>query len=254
MSTINVAGYKFIPLTDLSELKITFEVQCATQKLKGTVLLSTEGININLAGSEENIKHFKAFLQTDMRFADILFHECPSSFQPFKQLKIKIKKEIITMRTAEVHPEMGCAPSITPQEFKQWLDEKRDITILDTRNAYEVRFGTFKKAINPGIDNFSDFTKVTQTLDFSKPIVMFCTGGIRCEKAALHLLEHRFEVYQLQGGILNYFKEVGDSHYEGECFVFDQRVAVNANLETSGTQQCKQCQGPIRALAPHSCE
>lgn len=253
MSTINLAGYKFIPLADLSELKITLHDKCASLALKGTILLSAEGINMNLAGSEEHTQLFKAFLQDDKRFADILFHETASSFQPFKQLKVKIKKEIITMRSTEVHPEHGCAPSVTPQEFKHWLDEKRDITVLDTRNDYEVSFGTFKNAINPKIDNFSDFTKVTKTLDSSKPVVMFCTGGIRCEKAALHLQEHGFEVYQLQRGILNYFKEVGGAHYEGECFVFDQRVAVNPDLEASGTQQCKLCQGPIWLSSPHSC-
>lgn len=231
MLVINIAGYKFIPLTDLTALRETFLQQCQAMQLKGTILLSAEGININLAGPVNNILSFKEFLTTDARFADISFHEGESAFVPFKHLKIKIKKEIITMGVPTVKPETGRAPSIAPQEFKQWLDEGRDIVVLDTRNDFEVRFGAFKNALNPQIDSFTEFTKLSETLDPSKPIVMYCTGGIRCEKAALHLLQKGFtEVYQLHTGILGYFKEVGKAHYEGDCFVFDERIAVDENL------------------------
>lgn len=255
MSIINIAGYKFMSLAALPELQKTLQEKCAEQALRGTILLSSEGININLAGLPEGIILFKKFLQDHTHFNDIIFHETESAFQPFKYLKVKIKKEIITMRTPTVHPEVERAPSISPQELKQWLDEGRDLTLLDTRNDYEVRFGTFKNAINPDINNFGEFTKVAEELDPAKPVVMFCTGGIRCEKAALHLLQAGFpQVYQLQRGILNYFKEVGDAHYEGECFVFDERISVDANLAVTGTQQCKVCQGPVQAAAQHLCE
>ncbi len=251
----NIAGYKFIPLVQLTELRTELLAKCNVLDLRGTILLSAEGININMAGQLDNIISFKAYLQADTRFADISFHQTKSTFQPFKRMWVKIKKEIITMRAPTIHPEINQAPSITPQEFKQWLDEKRDMTILDTRNEYEVRFGTFKNAMNSNIENFSEFSKVTKTLNPEKPIVMFCTGGIRCEKAALHLLGEGFQqVFQLQKGILNYFKEVGGAHYEGECFVFDQRISVDANLAVSGTQQCKVCQGPIKTDKEHICD
>lgn len=255
MTIINIAGYKFTPLGMLAELREKLIVKCQQLALLGTILLSPEGININLAGETDAIANFKTYLKTDPRFTDLTFHQSSSSLQPFKKLKIKIKKEIITMRSANVHPENDRAPSITPQEFKQWLDEKRDMTILDTRNDYEVRFGTFKNAINPDIDNFSGFSKAAQSLDQNKPIVMFCTGGIRCEKAALHLLAEGFQqVFQLENGILSYFKEIGDAHFEGECFVFDQRIALDASLNVTGTKQCKICQGPIKEAAQHTCD
>lgn len=254
MSFLNIAGYKFIALSNLKELQKILIERCGCFNLKGTILLSTEGININLAGLPENIALFKSFLQTDDRFSTMTFHESYSDFVPFNRLNVKIKKEIITMRTAETHPEIKRAPSITPHELKQWLDEKRDFVILDTRNAYEVKFGTFKNAINPDIDNFSGFAKTAEKLDPNKPIVMFCTGGIRCEKAALHLLDQGFQqVLQLENGILNYFKQIGNAHYEGECFVFDERVAVDANLAVTGTKQCKICQGPIKVDVQHIC-
>lgn len=255
MTIITIAGYRFIPLTHLQELRQTFLQKCQTLMLQGTILLSQEGININIAGLTNNILLFKTFLAENPCFAEITFHEGGSSFNPFNFLKVKVKPEIITMRTTSIHPETQRAPSLSPQELKQWLDEGRDITLLDTRNDYEVRFGTFKNAINPVIDNFAEFPKLAKTFDPNKPVVMFCTGGIRCEKAALHLLQEGFQqVFQLQNGILNYFKQVGNAHYQGECFVFDQRVAVDENLTATGTKQCRSCQGPIRKNAHHDCE
>jgi UPF0176 protein len=154
------------------------------------------------------------------------------------------------MKNPAVKPEVTRAPAIAPNILKQWLDEKRDITLLDTRNDYEVRFGTFKKATHLAINDFSDFPKAATALTADKPVVMFCTGGIRCEKAALELLHAGFpEVYQLEGGILNYFQETDGAHYEGECFVFDERVALDTNLQVTGTLQCVVCEGPQQACA-----
>jgi len=254
MTILNIAGYKFIALDNLADLQANLLAICRELNIKGTILLSAEGININLAGLPENIDSFIAYLRADARFLDIPFHRSNSSFQPFNFLKVKIKKEIITMKLSSINPALTPAPSISPQEFKQWLDEGRDITILDTRNDYEVRFGTFHNAINPNIENFTEFAETYKNLDPNKPVVMFCTGGIRCEKAAIQLQQEGFkEVYQLHRGILNYFKEVGNAHYDGECFVFDQRVSLDANLEVTHTQQCKICQGPIKQDTQHVC-
>lgn len=250
----NIAGYKFVTLTDLPELKGIFLEKCIFWSLKGTILLSAEGINVSLSGSHEMISQFKAYLRQDNRFADMTFRESISSEQPFKRMKVKLKKEIITMRQPDVKPEESRAPSITPKELKNWLDEGRDIRILDTRNDYEVQFGTFHRAINLRLKDFSEFPEKSKSLEKDKPIIMFCTGGIRCEKAAIQMMNEGYEqVYQLEGGILNYFSDVGGDHYQGECFVFDERVALNPSLEKTGTTQCLVCQGPIKQLDSHNC-
>jgi UPF0176 protein len=227
----NIAGYKFISLASLDTLRAELHALCAQEGLKGTILLSSEGINITLAGPVTNMSVLKSFLQNDSRFADITFHVTYSDAQPFRFLKVKIKKEIITLRKPEANPVCARAPSIAPEILKQWLDEKRDITLLDTRNDFEVRLGTFTGAVNPQIGNFGEIPVVLEALPKTKPVVMFCTGGIRCEKAALYMLNHGFaEVYQLDGGILGYFAKVGGVHYEGECFVFDERISVRPEI------------------------
>ena len=252
-SIINIASYQFVPLHGLDDLKVTFQDFCETQGLKGTILLAEEGLNLSLAGTETGVAAIQALLKADARFADMTYKTSYSETQPFKFLRVKLRKEIITMGCPEVQPELGRAPSISPKDFKQWLDEERDITVLDTRNDYEVRFGTFDKATHFHLDDFGQFPTVVDKLEKQKPIVMFCTGGVRCEKAGLHLMQEGFqEVYQLDGGILNYFSEVGGEHYHGECFVFDQRIALAPDLKTHGTLQCQVCQGPVR-LADEAC-
>lgn len=231
MKILNIAGYKFITLTELAALQTQWLEYCKTHLLKGTILLSTEGINISLSGDTASITAFKTHLKKDARFADITFRESVSDTLSFKRLKVKIKNEIITLKRPEIRPEQNRAPSISPEEFKQWLDENRDITVLDTRNEYEIQMGSFVKAVNLHIDDFSEFPHAAETIQRDKPIVMFCTGGIRCEKAGLHLLNAGFKhVYQLEGGILNYFSQVGGAHYQGDCFVFDERIAVHPDL------------------------
>ena len=248
MSFVNLAGYKFIVLNQLAELRTWLLEQMTALLCKGTILLSQEGININVTGTSDAMALFKAFLATDSRFADMDFRESVSQQPPFALLKVKIKQEIITLGLPEVQPVESRAPSIAPQRLKQWLDDGHDITSLDTRNAYEVRFGTFAQARHCAISDFGQFPAQALALDLpqDKPIVMFCTGGIRCEKAALHLLQAGYpKVMQLEGGILNYFAQVGGAHYDGACFVFDQRVAVDANLAETGAAQCLTCQGPV---------
>jgi UPF0176 protein len=251
---LNIAGYQFISLDSLSEMRMLFLEKCVALTVKGTILLSPEGINISLAGTEEAIAGFKAFLLADSRFAEMRFRESYSVEQPFKRMKVKLKKEIITMRRSDIHPDQRRAPAISPEDFKQWLDENRDITLLDTRNDYEMQFGTFKNALNLHLKDFSEFPEKSKELAKNKPVVMFCTGGIRCEKAAIHLMNEGFEnVFQLEGGILNYFTHVGGDHYEGDCFVFDGRVALNSQLAATDAQQCCVCQMPIKSVEEHHC-
>lgn len=232
MQVLNIASYKFIELNRLSELRKDLYDQCQKCGIKGTILLSKEGINLSLAGEIEAIKTFQDYLKKESCFSDMTYRESYSTSIPFQRLKVKIKKEIITMRCPDVHPEKNRAPAISPNEFKQWLDENHDMIVLDTRNEFEVKCGTFKNAVHLELKDFSEFPQASTSLSKEKPIVMFCTGGIRCEKAAIHLMQSGHQhVYQLDGGILNYFKEVGGAHYEGECFVFDERVALSPNLD-----------------------
>ncbi len=248
MQILNIAGYKFIPLNEneMETLRLHFLEQCVYLNLKGTILLSQEGINLTLAGTIPDTQAFMALLKKDLRFTDISFHETYSSTQPFKRLKVKLKNEIITLRKPKANPTKTRAPSISPEILKQWLDEKRDILLFDTRNDYEVRFGTFTGAVHLPIADFSELPSSLNNIQCEKTIVMFCTGGIRCEKAALYLLNEGYsDVYQLNGGILGYFAKVGGAHYEGECFVFDERVSVNTHLQCVETIQCSVCQGPV---------
>lgn len=235
MKITNIAGYQFLPLQQLNTLQDQLRSQCRLQELFGTILLSTEGINISLAGESDKVSAFIAYLRADSRFTNISFHTTYSDFIPFRHLKIKIKKEIITLKEPNAIPSTEHeTPRISAQELKSWLDENRDITLLDTRNDYEFDFGTFVGAQQLNIKNFSELPKSLSTLDKNKPLVMFCTGGIRCEKAGLVLLDKGFEkVYQLDGGILGYFAEVGGAHYQGDCFVFDERIALNTQLENT---------------------
>ncbi|MBX3708653.1 MAG: sulfurtransferase [Gammaproteobacteria bacterium] len=246
MQTLNIAGYKFITLHNRDTLRAFFLEQCNLLTLKGTILLSPEGINVNLAGKMTDIQAFQLCLKKDPRFEDMHFHETYSINQPFQRLKVKLKKEIITLGKPEASPVITRAASITPEVFKQWLDEKRDITILDTRNDYEIRFGTFAHSVNLHMNDFSEFPLKLEQIQHGKPIVMFCTGGIRCEKAALYLLHQGYsDVYQLDGGILGYFQKVGGIHYQGECFVFDERISIDTRLKHTETIQCQVCQGPV---------
>jgi UPF0176 protein len=246
MQILQIAGYKFIALSDLESLHEQLLTQCEALQLKGTILLSEEGINLSVAATSRLIQHFQDFLRKDERFADISFHETYAPEVPFRKLKVKVKKEIITLKKPILNFTEKRAPHITPAAFKQWLDEKRTMTILDTRNVYEVNFGTFSGATHLQLSDFSEFADAAQTIEKDKPIVMFCTGGIRCEKAALHMLDQDYtDVYQLDGGILGYFAKVGGAHYEGECFVFDERISVNSQLQITGTAQCSMCQQPV---------
>lgn len=248
---VNVSAYKFVPIDDPAALKAKWLPICQTLGLKGTILLSDEGINMFVAGSNEAIDRILNEVSSDNRFTDLPIKKSYSDYQPFNRMLIRIKKEIISMGVPTISPSSKTSPKISAAQLKQWLDEGKEFTLLDTRNDYEIEIGTFKEAVPIGIDSFREFPAATKELDDEvrkKPVVMFCTGGIRCEKAGPLMEEQGFEeVYQLDGGILRYFEEVGGEHYDGECFVFDQRVAVDPALEETETTQCYACQAVLTA-------
>jgi UPF0176 protein len=233
----NIAAYKFISLDIhlLPNLCAEMKAKAVQLKIKGTIFLSIEGINLFLVGQQKHIENFQEYLADNLHFNDLKYKYSYSTYYPFKKLIVKIKKEIVSFGISEIHPEKTTAPYITPETFKRWHDEKHEIVVLDTRNQFEFEMGSFGTAIHLGINNFRDFPNVIDKLPAvtkSKPVVTFCTGGIRCEKAALLLLQKGFkEVYQLQGGILNYFEHCGNAHFRGDCFVFDDRIALNEKLE-----------------------
>jgi UPF0176 protein len=240
MHVVNISCYKFITLSDREALKEALTQRCQALDLKGTILLAPEGINVFLAGSREAIGEIVAWLRADPRFADLQPKESLSTSAPFRKLRVRLKKEIITMKMPLIRPEEGRAPSVAAATLKQWLDrgcddEGRPVVMLDTRNDYEIEAGTFEGAVDFDIGSFSEFPPqlARHRDDFAgKTVVSFCTGGIRCEKAAIHMQTIGIErTYQLEGGILKYFEEVGGAHYRGDCFVFDQREALSADLQ-----------------------
>lgn len=235
MKIINIAAYLFTPLDNLEALRCCLKQRCIELSLKGTILLSTEGINLFLAGSAEQIDSFKAQLALDKRFEAITYKVSLSEVQPFKRLLVKIKSEIIAFGIPEAHPTKTPAPYIDPHILKQWYLEQRDFIVLDTRNLYEVEQGTFENATHLDLDHFRNFPQAVQeklqSLPKDKAIVTVCTGGIRCEKAAPYLITQGYQqVYQLAGGILQYFEDCGADFYQGNCFVFDERETVNPQL------------------------
>ncbi len=247
---LNLAAYKFITIDDAAALRPSFITTCNALALKGTILLTPEGINLFLAGLPEAAESFLTWLRVDHRFADIVVKRSRSAKQPFNKMLVKLKAEIITMNMPLIQPEKGRAPAVDPATLKRWLDQGYDdsgkpVVMLDTRNLFEVDAGTFDDTIDYRIDKFSDFPAVVAKHRDElqgKTVVTFCTGGIRCEKAAIHMQEVGFEsVLQLEGGILNYFEQVGGAHYHGDCFVFDQRTVLNPALVPVDVVSCTQC-------------
>ncbi len=253
---LNISTYKFIEISTekLVFFKQNFYAQCLNLNLKGTIILATEGVNIFLAGRPQDIQSFFVYLNNIDEFSDIQAKESFSNKVPFRRLIVKIKPEIITMRSPVIRPQEKRAPAVSPKKLLEWLrqghdDENRPVVMLDTRNDFETKVGTFENAINYHIHKFTEFAdavdKQKNELE-DKTVVSFCTGGIRCEKAAIYMqnigLNH---VYQLDGGILKYFEEVGGEHYHGECFVFDYRTALSPNLDATGQTQCYGCRAVI---------
>jgi len=250
---INLSGYKFVKLNDLPALQQRMLDALTHAQVLGTILLAEEGINVALAGQSDNIKRATDWFAEQADFKDIWFKKSNSSFTPFAKLKVRIRPEIIAFDGGQTRPENQPAPAISPIELKKWLDEGRDFVLLDTRNNYETASGSFTQAQLLDLENFRDFPSAMAQLgaaDRGKPIVTFCTGGIRCEKAAPWMLQNGFqEVYQVKGGILNYLQQCGGEHWQGECFVFDDRVEVDTNLAEVAKQQCSRCHRAASAAA-----
>ena len=247
----NISTYRFAELTGLKELRENLIADCKAWELKGTILLSTEGINLFVAGAAESIDLLLAKLRGIPGLEGLEPKISLSDDQPFNRMLVRLKKEIISFGMESIRPANYTSPKIPAAELKRWLDEGRPVTLLDTRNDYEVKLGTFKGAIIPNINTFREFPDAVRKLPEvlkDQPVVMFCTGGIRCEKAGPFMENEGFRnIYQLDGGILKYFEECGGEHYDGECFVFDQRVGVDPGLRESGYAVCFACQAPLDA-------
>ena len=235
---VNVAAYKFVRLGHLVETRDELRRLTLSRPLRGVILLSTEGVNLSLAGEREDVNAVLDRLRAIPGIGDFPLKETLSDTQPFNRMLVKIKREIIPFGVPGISPAAYTSARLAPGEVKRWLDEGRPFTLLDARNRFEIEAGTFKGAVAIGIENFRDFPAAVEKLPEAMkhtPVVTFCTGGVRCEKAAPYLEQAGFtEVYQLDGGILNYFKSCGGAHYDGECVVFDQRGALKPNLESSG--------------------
>lgn len=244
------ALYKFVRLENFKEIRKPLYEIMDSNEVRGTLLLAYEGINGTIAGSREGIDTVLNWLNSDERFNPIITKESYTDDAPFKRTKVKLKKEIVTMGVEGIDPTRSVGTYIEPKDWNALISDP-DVTLIDTRNEYEYEIGTFKNAVNPHTDSFREFPKYTEeNLDPEKhkKVAMFCTGGIRCEKSTAFLKEKGFEeVYHLKGGILKYLEEVPkeESLWEGECFVFDDRVAVNHDLEKGQYDQCHACRFPI---------
>jgi UPF0176 protein len=242
--------YKFVELPDYGELRSPLLEQCDAHGICGTILLAREGINATLAGQGDAVEQLLLALGQDPRLADLSPRWSETTDQPFGRMKVKLKSEIVTFGQGEINPAQQAGTYVEPQDWNQLITDP-DVILVDTRNAYEVRIGSFQGAIDPQTERFRDFPDyVEQALDPSQhsKVAMFCTGGIRCEKASAYLKQKGFEaVYHLKGGILNYLESVPaeESLWRGECFVFDERVAVKQGLEPGSYVMCQACGQPL---------
>lgn len=244
------ALYKFVELPDYVELQPRYLQFCQQHDIMGTLLLAEEGINGTVAGSRDNIDALLAYLKSDSRLADLDHKESYADEPPFLRTKVKLKKEIVALGQPGVSPCNRAGTRVEPEDWNHIISDP-DVVVIDTRNHYEYQIGTFQHAVSPETTNFREFPDyVSQHLDPArhKKVAMFCTGGIRCEKASAYMLDQGFDqVYQLNGGILRYLEQVNkeESLWEGECFVFDSRVAVDHNLEEGEYEQCFACRRPL---------
>ena len=248
---LNVAGYKFEPLENLDSVIPEFQNKCDELGLKGSVYLSPNGINFSIDGTEENVDTYIKFMEEDARFKDIPLKKTFSETQPFRRMKVRLKKEIISLGRDDINPSELTGNYISPKELFEMYEKKEDVIVLDTRNEYETRVGIFENAIDLQLDTFRDFPSAIETLPEEykdKQIVMYCTGGIRCEKASAVMMKAGFsDVKQLEGGVLDYFKETGGAYWNGDCFVFDERVALDKELKETEYIYCYICREPLSA-------
>jgi UPF0176 protein len=246
------AVYKFVKLADPAALRAPLLAQCDALGITGTLLLAEEGINGTITGTRSGIDQILAYLRSDPRLADLEHKESSADAPPFYRMKVKLKKEIVTMGVPNIDPTERVGRYVRPEDWNALINDP-NVLLVDTRNDYEVEVGTFRGAVDPRITTFREFPEyVKKNFDPEKQprVAMFCTGGIRCEKASAYMLQQGFpEVYHLQGGILKYLEKVPaeQSLWEGECFVFDQRVAVGQGLAPGHYELCYGCSRPITA-------
>ena len=245
--------YKFLVLENYKELKIKFDKSLSKTNIKGTILLANEGVNGTIAGSESDLKKFFLYMDKFSQFKDITPKFSSSNKNPFLRMKVRLKKEIVTIGIPEVSPSNLVGKYLNVEEWNEFLNESNSM-IIDTRNNYEVSIGTFKNSINPKIKSFRDFPKwvqknlIDKKVSKKSKIGMFCTGGIRCEKSTSYLKQLGFEnVFHLDGGILKYLENVksDENEWKGECFVFDYRVSLNDSLEKGEYDMCYACRMPL---------
>ena len=251
LDVLNIAGYKFEQLNDIEVLVPGFQSVCDDLDLKGSVYLSPNGINFSLAGSEGSIQQYLYFMEQDKRFLDIPLKKTYSETQPFRRMKVRQKKEIISLGRDDINPRELAGNYVTPKELYAMYENNEDVIVLDTRNEYETRVGLFENAVDLQLDTFRDFPDAIEQLPEEykdKQIVMYCTGGIRCEKASAVMMKAGFsDVKQLEGGVLDYFKETGGKYWNGDCFVFDERVALDTDLNETEYIYCYICREPLSA-------
>ena len=253
MTQVITTFYKFVSIHDFEKKAGTLRDLCREKAIKGTIILACEGINGTIAGSPPAIEEVLSFLRCDPRLADLEHQQSPSKSPPFHRLKVRLKKEIVTMGMPDLVPQQGVGTYVSPQDWNALIADPQ-VLVIDTRNTYEVAIGSFQGATNPHTYSFREFPDyVRQQLSPTRhqKIAMFCTGGIRCEKASSFLLSQGFDqVYQLKGGIINYLEQISpeDSLWQGECFVFDQRIAVKQGLALGSYQMCPSCGHPIQII------
>ncbi len=244
------ALYKFTALPDFEQMRDDIAQKCDILKIKGTLLLAHEGLNGTIAGTADNIDTLINFLKSDPRLSDLAPKYSYADKNPFLRMKVRLKKEIVTMGVPSINPNNTVGTYVEPKDWND-LISRDDVIVVDTRNDYEVAIGTFQNAINPNTKSFREFpdwVKQSTALNNKPKVAMFCTGGIRCEKSTSHLLENGFdEVYHLKGGILQYLEDVPkqESLWEGECFVFDNRVSVDHDLNKGQYDMCHACRMPL---------
>lgn len=250
MTQIVATFYKFVNLPDFAQKQQSILSLCQAQAVKGTILLAAEGINGTIAASRDSIDTVLSFLRSDSRLADLEHKESYTDSPPFERMKVRLKQEIVTIGLPQVDPNQQVGTYVSPKDWNALICDP-EVTVIDTRNDYEVSIGSFKGAQNPQTESFRQFPDyIRQNLDPTKhkKVAMFCTGGIRCEKASSFMLSQGFqEVYHLKGGILKYLEEVPEqeSLWQGECFVFDERVAVAQGLALGSHEMCLSCGHPI---------
>lgn len=250
MTQVVVTFYKFVKLPDFAAKQEPLLSYCHAQGIRGTILLAAEGINGTIAGSTPAIDSVFSFLRADPRLADLEYKQSHANSPPFDRMKVRLKKEIVTLGLPEIDPSDRVGTYVTPKDWNKLISDP-EVIVIDTRNDYEVSIGTFKGAKNPQTTSFREFPDyVNHHLDpnKNKKVALFCTGGIRCEKATSLMMSRGFqEVYHLKGGILKYLEEVpeAESLWQGECFVFDQRIAVDHGLEVGSHEMCRSCGHPI---------